>query len=157
MSPALSNLLAQATIRRVAVRLGPRDQPNRQLYWTTEFELWCRQNCGSEQRGIASLAEQLNAAFADFVSGRPLSSGLARCDPPRAGGIWRLKTPGLRLYGWADSPQCMVLAAGELTSIIKAPGPPKDKDLGKIAVERRKRLGLECIYGERFEIFPACS
>jgi hypothetical protein len=130
--------------------------PNRRLFWTTDFEQWSREICKAAQaRSVLTLPEQFNVAFADFIAGRPLTSGLARCDPPKGGGIWRLKTPDLRLYGWADAPHCMVLAVGELVSVLKAPGPPKDRDIGRLAVNVRKQLGLDCIYGERYDIFPA--
>jgi hypothetical protein len=156
MSPELSRLLSTGRIKPVAVRLGPRDQRQRQLFWTTEFETWSRLVAGQNgARGVATFAEQLNTAFADFISGRPLTSGLARCDPPKGEAIWRLKTPDLRLYGWADDFQCMVLACGELVKIIKAPGSPRDRDLGKNALGARRKLKLGCVYGERYEIFPA--
>jgi hypothetical protein len=140
------------------VILGPRDQRNRRLFWTKRFEKWCRDICQSPgTRSLVSIPEQLNIAFAEFISGRPLSSGLARCDPPTGEGIWRLKTPDLRLYGWADEPHCMILTVGEFKSVIAAPGAPKDRHLGQQAVEERRELKLGFISGERFEIFPAIS
>lgn len=155
MSPRLSKLVSEGLIGPVAVRLGPRDMPNRQLLWTRAFESWSRGACLSDLRSSsATIAEQLNTAFADFVSGRPLTSGLARCDPPKGEGLWRLKTPDLRLYGWADDVQCMVLAVGEFVSVVKAPGPPRDRDLGRATVSERRRLQLGFKYGERFDIFP---
>lgn len=156
MSPRLNQLLESGVIARVPIKLGPRDQAQRMLFWTNEFEQWARQTAADiKSRSLVTIPEQLNLAFAEFVSGRPLSSGLAKCDPPKGEGIWRLKTPDLRLYGWADSPQCMVLALGEQKKIIAALGPPKDRDLGRAAVKERKRLGLSCVIGERHEIFPA--
>lgn len=157
MSPRLSQLLKEGRINPVSVSLGPRDQKHRQLFWTSEFEAWCRQTAErTDARGLVSFGGQLNIAFADFVSGRPLTSGLARCDPPKGEGIWRLKTPDLRLYGWADDLQCMVLCLGELKRVIAAPGPPKDRDLGKQAATVRKGLKLEWKPGERYQVFPAC-
>jgi hypothetical protein len=156
MSHRLDKLIKEGRLSSVTVILGPRDQVNRRLYWTMEFEQWCRQigaNCGT--RSHVSIPEQLNIAFADFVSGRPLSSGLARCDPPKGQGLWRLKTPDLRLYGWADSAHCMILAIGEFKRVIQAPGFPKDRDLGRLAADARTKLQLECVYGERYQIFPA--
>jgi hypothetical protein len=154
----LHELLRQGLLLPAKVILGPRDQVNRRLFWTAEFDEWCTQICREPQtRTLASIPEQLNVAFADFVSGRPLTSGLARCDPPRGEGIWRLKTPDLRLYGWADEAHCMVLAHGERKSVINAPGPPKDKDMGRLVVRCRKDLRLRYAIGERYDIFPAIS
>jgi hypothetical protein len=158
MSRLLNELVQQGRITPVPVILGPRDQKNRRLFWTTEFEQWSRHTCATfESKTLATAGEQLNIMFSDFISGRPLTSGLARCDPPKGEGIWRLKTPDLRLYGWADEPQSMVLAVGELKSVISRPGPPKDKDLGKQAVSVRLRLELDYKLGERYELFPAIS
>jgi hypothetical protein len=158
MSRRLDQLIRQGHVSPVPVILGPRDQRNRRLFWTTEFEKWSRLICASHKsKSFASTSEQLNIMFADFVSGRPLTSGLARCDPPRGEGIWRLKTPDLRLFGWADQHHTMVLAVGELKSVIAAPGPPKDSDLGKQAVMIRRALGLYYVRGERYEIFPAIN
>jgi hypothetical protein len=156
MSHRLDELIKEGRLSSVAVILGPRDQINRRLYWTTEFEQWCRQMCKSppKTRSLIDVPTQINAAFAEFVTGRPLSSGLARCDPPRGQALWRIKTPDLRLYGWADEEQCMILAIGELKSIIVARGYPKDADMGRKAVEIRNGLKLGYLYGERYELFP---
>jgi hypothetical protein len=158
MSRRLDSLVVEGRLSPVAVILGPRDQVNRRLYWTTDFEQWCKQICAyPDTHSLASIPEQLNIAFADFITGRPLSSGLARCDPPKGQGLWRLKTPDLRLYGWADAAQCMILAVGERKQVIAAPGYPKDRDLGRQAADIRTKLQLECVYGERYTIFPAAS
>jgi hypothetical protein len=155
MSRHLSQLIADGMISAVPVILGPREQRNRRLYWTQEFKIWHDEVCESGQtRSLLTIPEQLNGAFATFIEGRPLSNGLARCDPPKGEGIWRLKTPDLRLYGWADEAQAMALSHGEFKSVLAAPGYPKDRHIGKLAADVRHSLGLECIYGERFDIFP---
>lgn len=157
MSPRLSKCLQTGGVQEVPVNLGPRDQRNRLLYCTGEFDAWLWNLIANSHttRGTLSIPEQLNSVFADFVSGRPLTSGITRCDPPKGEGIWRLKTPDLRLYGWADAPQCMVLAIGERKSVLKAPGFPRDKDLGKAVVAVRRKLGLSHVIGQQYEIFPA--
>ena len=94
-------------------------------------------------------------AFADFIVGRPMT-GMTKCDPPRGQGVWRLKTPDLRLYGWAPVHQTMVIAAGELKRTLILPGPPKDRDLGKLVVSERKRLGFsDWKFGDVAHVFPA--
>lgn len=131
----------------------------RRLYWTAGFEQWCRAIIlsGTRSTSIAMHDEQLNQAFADFVTGRPLT-GMTKCDPPRGQAIWKLKTPDFRLFGWADEPQCMVLVAAELKKILMAPGPPKDRHLGAQVVAERRRLGFaKWTYGEIFNVFPKTS
>ena len=158
MSRRLDELIRQGLVSPVPVILGPRDQKNRRLFWTAEFEQWARQICETHRsRSIASSAEQLNIMFADFISGRPLTSGLARCDPPKGEGIWRLKTPDFRLYGWAIDNQAMVLAYGELKSVLKKSGFPRDGDYGRFTVAKRNQLRLEHKLGERYELFPATN
>lgn len=156
MSHCLHRLLAVSHVGSVPVALGPRDEVHRLLYWTKDFEQWClRIETLGVARSYVSLPEQLNQAFADFISGRPLT-GLTRCDPPKGQGIWRLKTPDLRLYGWADEPQCFILAAGEFKSVLAQPGPPKDKDLGKVVVSVRRKFSVtEWVIGDQPRIFPA--
>lgn len=158
MSRALDQALKQGGLIRPQVTLGPRDQCLRRLYVTEGFVKWCASGVlTTKTRTLLSLPEQLNQAFADFVSGRPLSSGLTKCDPPRGEGLWRIKTPDLRLYGWADDAQCMILACGELKSVLVKPGPPRDRDKGREVVQIRKSLGfVEWKSGERYVVFPAC-
>lgn len=156
MSRRLDELCRVGQLASVSVQLGPRDQPMRRLYWTADFEQWCRNviQTNTPSPTKAAIDEQLNQAFADFVAGRPLT-GMTKCDPPKGQAIWRLKTPDLRLYGWADGSQCLVLVAGELKRTLALPGPPKDRHLGARVVVIRKELGFErWTYGEIFNVFP---
>jgi hypothetical protein len=159
MSRRLDELIKEGRLSSVAVILGPRDQINRRLYWTTEFEQWCRQisDAAPPTRALIDVPTQINNVFAEFVTGRPMTSGLAKCDPPRGQGLWRLKTPDLRLYGWADESQCMVLVAGELKARLKVAGYPTDTDMGRKTVKIRNALKLNCVYGERYDLFPVAG
>lgn len=158
MSRLLDQRLKLGQLVRPAVLLGPRDQCLRRLYATEGFVKWCQTvTLQAESRTLLSIPEQLNQAFADYVSGRPLTSGITRCDPPRGQGIWRLKTPDLRLYGWAHEPQCLILAKGELKTVLLMPGPPKDKHLGQDVVRIRRQLKFsEWKVGVLSVVFPAC-
>lgn len=82
-------------------------------------------------------------------------TGMTKCDPPRGQGIWRLRSPDLRLYGWAPAQNVMVIAAGELKQRLLQRGPPTDRDMGKLVVARRKSLGFtEWLSGEIYDVFP---
>ena len=156
MSRRLDELCRIGELAPVPVQLGPRDQTFRRLFWTKEFERWCHTIIADEikTRSIAAIDEQLNQAFADFVAGRPMT-GMTKVDPPRGEGLWKFKTPDLRLYGWADDINCMILVAGEYKRILAAPGPPKDRHLGAIVVGTRKDFCFtEWKYGEIYEVFP---
>ena len=158
MSRTLHAAVLSGALSAVPVILGPRDQKNRLLYWTPELEAWCRQITATvRSRSLLSLSEQINLVFAEFISGRPMTSGLARCDPPKGEGIWRLKTTDVRLYGWAPARHTMILAAGELKTVLVAPGPPRDRDVGRRAVKVRSTFGLPFINGERYDLFPATN
>jgi hypothetical protein len=154
MSQHLSELLRKGLIEPVPVLLGPRDQRFRTLYWTKDASTWWQSVSALPSRSLVSLPEQLNQAFADFIVGRPMT-GMTKCDPPRGQGVWRLKTPDLRLYGWAPSQGVMIIAAGELKQRLAAPGPPKDRDLGNLVVAARKTLGFSSwTSGEIYHVFP---
>jgi hypothetical protein len=154
MSQHLSELVSNGLIEPVPVLLGPRDQSFRRLFWTKDACKWWHSVSALPSRSLASLPEQLNQAFADFIVGRPMT-GMTKCDPPRGQGIWRLKSPDLRLYGWAPSQNAMIVAAGELKQRLAQPGPPKDRDMGKLVVNARKRLGFaDWITGEIYNVFP---
>jgi hypothetical protein len=154
MLPILHRLERSGAIVRVPVLLGARDLPSRDLWWTKGLIAWWQNNQNKSSRALVGLPDQLNQAFADFISGRPLT-GITKIDPPKASGGWRLKTPDLRIYGWSPEPQKLILAAAEFKQILAAPGPPKDKDLGKFVVAERKRLGFQRWEGgEQFRVFP---
>ena len=140
--------------------LGPRDLPLRALYWTPGVSSWCQQlvQSGEVASGMLSYELQLNQAFADFVSGRPLASGLTRTEPPRNGGIWKLHTPNIRLFGWCVEPQTLVLAACEKASVLKAAGKPRYKDLAVHATVERRRLNFKDWHiGDIRSAFPAIN
>ena len=154
MSHHLSELVRKGLIEPVPVLLGPRDQRFRRLYWTKGASTWWLTVSMLPSRSLASLPEQLNQAFADFIAGRPMT-GMTKCDPPRGEGIWRLKTPDLRLYGWAPCQNALIVAAGELKQVLAKPGPPKDRDLGRVVVASRKQLGVsKWMIGEIYDVFP---
>lgn len=159
MSRSLDRLIRAGSVSAVPVLLGPRDQRLRRLFWTKDFDQWCRHAslAPPSNRSLATVAEQLNQSFAEFVAGRPLT-GMTKCDPPRGEGIWRLKTPDLRLYGWADEPQTMILARGEFKQALLRPGPPNDRLLGRETVAIRRRLSVQdWMIGELYDIFPRAT
>jgi len=154
MSRHLSDLVRKGLVEPVPVLLGPRDQRFRRLFWTKDAFTWWQTVATLPSRSLATLPEQLNQAFADFIVGRPMT-GMTKCDPPRGQGIWRLKTPDLRLYGWAPEQNTMIIAIGELKQVLAKPGPPKDRDLGRVVVAARRRLGFSnWLVGEIFNVFP---
>lgn len=154
MSRSLSELLARRLIERVPVLLGPRDQQYRQLFWTKEVSRWLDDYSDLPTRSLVSLPLQANQAFADFISGRPMT-GMTKCDPPAGEGVWKLKTPDLRIFGWAFDINAMILGGIELKRTLLAPGPPKDKHVGKAVVLVRRRLLFDgFITGEIFSVFP---
>ncbi len=157
MSRRLDELCRIGELAPAPVQLGPRDQTFRRLFWTRGFERWCLKIIADEitTRSIAGVDEQINKAFADFVTGRPMT-GMTKVDPPRGQGLWKFKTPDLRLYGWADDINCMIFAAGEYKRVLAAPGPPKDKHLGTEVVKIRKAHSFnEWKYGEIYDVFPS--
>jgi len=82
-------------------------------------------------------------------------TGMTKCDPPKGGGVWKLHTPDLRLFGWPPTQNALILAAGEFKRALKGRGSPTYVELGKQVVNKRKQLRLgEALYGEIYSIFP---
>lgn len=157
MSRSLSDLETAKLIEHVPVLLGPREQRFRRLLWSREVSEWWESVKGLSSSSLATLPEQLNQAFAEFIAGRPMT-GMTKCDPPKGQGIWRLKTPDMRLYGWAPASQTLVLLAAELKRNLVKPGPPKDRDLGVLVVQRRRAFRCETvIFGDVSSVFPRAS
>jgi hypothetical protein len=158
MSPDLIKALRDCTLQLVPVVLGPRDEQKRLLYWAPTVRRWC-ENANSVQHSdnsMLSINEELNQAFADFVSGRPLAGGFTRCEPPTGEGVWKLHTARIRLFGWCVEPQCMVLTHAEWAGTLKAPGPPTYLGLAQEVVRYRKSLGFRDYYnGDIRSAFPA--
>lgn len=158
MSPALLDALARKQLEAIPVVLGPRDQRNRSVFWTVGLRNACEDLIGGtvRHRSILSYAEQLNQMVVDFVSGRPLAGGLTRCDPPKGEGIWKIHTPDLRLFGWCDCPQVLVLAEVELKANLARPGSPTYPELARRAAATRRRLGFgDWHVGDIRTAFPA--
>jgi hypothetical protein len=158
MSPDLIRALRDCTLQLVPVVLGPRDEPKRSLYWTPSVKRWCENADGSQHADDSMLApkEELNQAFADFVSGRPLAGGFTRCDPPAGQGIWKLHTNRIRLFGWCVEPQCMVITHVEWAGVLKAHGKPTYRELAQEVVKQRRLLGFRDYHnGDIRSAFPA--
>ena len=125
--------------------LGPRDRPLRSVYWTLKVEGWSHAllNSGLQTAGDLSFGEQINVAFADFIAGRPLTSGVTRCDPPAGEGIWKLHTPDIRYFGVCIAPQNLVLLEAELKRNLVAGSVLTTKKMASRAVQHRKILGIK--------------
>lgn len=145
MLTSLSLLVKEGRISAVPVHLGPRDKFVRSIFWTNELASWCNELASSQEKpsGILSFGEQINLAFADFIAGRPLASGVTRCDPPTGEGIWKLHTPDIRFFGWCDQPQTLVIVNAELKRRLVSEYGLTTKKMAMRAVAIRRSLGIK--------------
>jgi hypothetical protein len=120
----IEDLLRQGAIRRIEVDLGAGAQPARLLYGTPNFIEWLENLLGGaepEQRlGEATPAEQVDALFYAYISGRPLVYVRQfRMIRVEQSAVWELKTPDVRIFGWFLRKDCFVAVFGDWTDHVK--------------------------------------
>lgn len=158
MSPGIIKSLSARTIEFVPVCLGPRDSLSRSLYWVPGVKRWCdnADTSSARPKSMLSPSSEINQAFADFVSGKPLAGGFTRCDPPAGEGVWKLHTAHVRFFSWCVEPQCLVLTGAEWKHMLKGKASPTYAELSRNAVKVRNLMGFSDYYaGDIRSAFPA--
>lgn len=134
--------------------LDPGELPWRTLYGTDHLVQWLQDQLpGMETQivgGEIHPLEQVDALFARFAAGEPLViSRQFRRMHPHEQGVWELKTPDVRIFGWFSERDHFVAAYGDDASRVK------DHNLyaGYIAQTVRVRTILGCTFieGRRYE------
>ncbi|KAB1079388.1 hypothetical protein [Methylobacterium soli] len=108
----------------IEVELDRRDQPQRMLFGTPGFLEWLTELLGSPDPSPLGLelspAEQLDALFADYISGAPLNhTRQFRILRPSRSSVWELKTPDLRIFGWFLQRDCFLAVFGAWADRVK--------------------------------------
>ena len=95
------------------------------------------------RHGILTLsAEQLAQYVDDFAAGTVLAVNWHLRTLNHLGdGIWELKTPDLRVFGWFHVRDCFIAVSGQLTQTIKEHN--LYRGLANEAVHLRDRLDLD--------------
>lgn len=104
--------------------LAPGVQPDRVIYATVAFRDWAEQKLPQLHTqlvgGRETPLEQLDALFERFAVGRPMQRGRQfRCLVPVTRGVWELKTPDIRIFGWFPLRDVYIAVAGADASIVK--------------------------------------
>jgi hypothetical protein len=154
MSIDLNQLLQSGVLTQVEVDLGPRRQSLRRVLVTKEFKQWTDglSTARSPQRMFSEHAE-LVQALSDFIGRAKLGGVITGVNPPAGAGIFKIKTPQFRLFGWAADQQTLVLALGVRKDDLAAKR-VVERECGPRVVVARKALGIVSWQrGQWYEIF----
>lgn len=120
----LSALLADPSILRLEVSLGPRDLPVRRVYGTRSFIDWLeerRVRLEPSKLGVdLSIIEQIDSIFYRFIVGDSLRNRWDfRCVKVESNPVWEFKTPDIRIFGWFPDKDCFIAVCGGWADHIK--------------------------------------
>lgn len=118
---------------RLRLRLDWKEFDERELYMTRElFEELKAELLQMTGASDFTPQQQLNRRFREWITGKPMEQGrMFRNMRPRTDGVFELKTPDLRLFGWMPAAKKLILARAGLADDYKpqtvdgTPQPPK--------------------------------
>lgn len=110
-------------VRKYDPELGSHGLPERMIYVSKKVEKWVSEELpeaeafwGTEISPLEQLVEEFDA----FCRGDELAVEYDfRCLRPAADGVWELKTPDLRVFGWFPLKNCFVAVVGHLANHVK--------------------------------------
>jgi hypothetical protein len=149
----IDDLLRQNAIRKIDVSLDAGEQPVRLLYGTPGFIDWLEsllQGAEPDERlGEATPAEQVDALFHAYLSGKPLVYiRQFRMIRAESNAVWELKTPDTRIFGWFLQKDCFVAVFGDWADRVKVHNLYRGY---RVSIRRiRRELGVEgtlCVTG----------
>lgn len=111
----LVELVASGQLLRFDPELGPDTLEERQIYMLSRVpeQITSRIVGTTSDRHLEiSPEEQLDALLADFCEGvELLFDEHFKCLTPHENGVWELKTPDIRIFGWFHQKDCFVVSA----------------------------------------------
>lgn len=141
----LLELIAQNEIIRVDPALGWREFETRKLCLLPSAQKWMEEVLPTLEANWnieVSPAEQLDVLFYEFCIGKPLAVGFRfKCLTHLGNGIWELKTPDLRLFGWFVRKDCFIVSDCDDTDRVKQS--KLYRGYCEQAVRRRNSLNLD--------------
>lgn len=119
----LATLEGDGILVRVDVPLPPRTQPWRRIYGSQGFIVWLETALPLIPREWDALVEpdqQVYDLLQRFIAGEPLT-WKKEFHPmsPVGHGVWELKTPDTRIFGWFAVGDCFVAVEGHDASRVK--------------------------------------
>lgn len=110
----LLNLAKSGQVIKVDPVLGPKELEMRRIYLLPRACKWITEVLPATDSSWdleTSPNEQLDALIYEYCSGQPLCIGLRLKALVHLGeGIWELKTPDLRLFGWFTQKDCFIVS-----------------------------------------------
>ena len=137
-------------------------EPRRRLLVATELFDWIDgteklydQNW-SRKNGGRTIAEHLERTFADFRASRfPLVGDIRRVQPASKG-VWKIHSPGLRVFGWVPQPHEFVCVVADFVENTHGAGSTVRLKVGQV-LNFAKIHGLEDTIkrGDHIALFPS--
>lgn len=117
------DLAAQGKLSKLDAQLEPPQQELRMVHAGPKLLKWIQNDLSSLQstwRIEQSPAEQLDDLMQVFCSGEPLTVGWQfKSLTHVADGVWELKTPDLRVFGWFHQKDCFIGVIADTADRIK--------------------------------------
>jgi hypothetical protein len=145
----ITSLSQSGVLTLIDAGLDADQQPWRLLYGTEDFIRWLDTQLvtltSSLIGNMISPIEQVDALFADFVSGEPLViSRQFRQLRPSDQAVWELKTDDIRIFGWFPLKDCFIAVYGAPADNVKDAG--LYGTFRNLVAKRRDQLDLDCGY-----------
>lgn len=119
----LIELAQKGFLFRYGPQLGSKELEQRLVYITKTARSWMEHSLlalNPTWTTEISPDEQVYDLLAEFCAGGPLKyDHQFKVLSPRGEGIWELKTPDVRLFGWFPHKDCFVIVNGEATQKLK--------------------------------------
>jgi hypothetical protein len=121
--------------------------------WIDETDELYEENWGPRTGG-RSMAEHLSQTFCDFrCDRRPLVGDLHRVQPTRKG-VWKIHSPGLRVFGWVPDPHGFVAVTAAFSKDTHGPQSVVDQSIAKvIAFAKQHKLHETFVRRDRSALF----
>lgn len=144
--PTVSEALKTRVVVPIGGNLKPHQQPTRLLLTSQEVIEWMKAVLPKAKSdgvypGAASPLEQAAGLFNRFVAGDDFQDPLPHPMRPTEQGIYRLRTPDVRMDGWFPEKCCFVIGAIELTQNCKRQR-GLDDQLRDLAINLRTTLQI---------------
>jgi hypothetical protein len=117
-------LIESGSIVPIDIALGARERAIRLMFGTPPFIQWLSERARAKEESPLGAdlapAEQLDWLIYSFVSGRSLNYGEhLKLIKAERHGVWEMKTPDLRIFGWFLDKNAYVAAFGDWADRIK--------------------------------------
>jgi hypothetical protein len=148
----IRELIENRSIVPIEVELGARERPLRLMFGAPSFIEWLAERAQAKEqsplRADLNPAEQLDWLIYAFTSGKPLLYGEdLKLIKAERHGVWEMKTPDLRIFGWFLDKNAFVAVYGDWADRIKDFGLYRGYSIGVRRVRRDMGAEQLCVRG----------